>query len=372
MQKRRQRKQRVRYAVVGLGHIAQVAVLPAFRHARANSELALLASDDPAKRRALGRRYGVPTVGYDEYGEWLERGDVDAVYLAVPNHLHRPFAVRAARAGVHVLCEKPMAPTEADCRAMIEAARRHRVQLMVAYRLHFEAANLRAVALAARGELGTLRCFDSVFTMQVRAGDVRLLPRTQGGGPLYDIGVYCINAARMLFRAEPTAVSAMAVRGDDARFRRVEEGVAAILRFPGERVATFVCSFGAADVSTYRLVGTRGALRMEPAYEYVGRLGYEITVDGRRRRRTFARRDQFAPELLHFSQCVLTGRVPEPSGQEGLLDVTIVRAVHRAIATGRVQTIRASGRVRRPTLRQEIRRPPVRKPRLVKAQSAST
>src|SRR5438876_2308035 len=166
---------RVRYAVVGQSYIAQIAVLPAFAHASRNSELAALVSGDRVKLRALGRKYGVDHLyTYDHYEECLRSGAVDAVFIALPNHLHREYAVRAARAGVHVLCEKPMALTEQDCRAMIAAARRNRVKLMVAYRLHFEEANLEAVELTRSGKLGDPRIFDSVFTMQVKPGNIRV------------------------------------------------------------------------------------------------------------------------------------------------------------------------------------------------------
>src|SRR5689334_7091572 len=151
---------KIRYAVVGLGHIAQVAVLPAFAHAE-NSELAALVSDDPEKRAKLGRKYKVKAFSYAEYDDCLRSGRVDAVYIALPNHLHREYSERAARAGVHVLCEKPMAVTARDCEAMIRAARKNRVKLMIAYRLHFERANLEAAKIARSGRLGELRFFSS-------------------------------------------------------------------------------------------------------------------------------------------------------------------------------------------------------------------
>ena len=144
---------KVRYAVVGLGHIAQIAVLPAFAHARRNSVLTALVSDDSTKLRTVARRYGVRrTYSYDEYDECLQ--DVDAVYIALPNSMHAEYTIRAARAGVHVLCEKPMAVTAEECRQMIDACREADVKLMIAYRLHFEELNLHAVELVRRGRIG--------------------------------------------------------------------------------------------------------------------------------------------------------------------------------------------------------------------------
>jgi predicted dehydrogenase len=192
---------KVRYAVVGLGHIAQIAVLPAFKSAR-NSEIFALVSGDSRKRETLAKKYRVAQAcSYEDYDQILSL--VDAVYLALPNHLHKEYAVRAAEKGVHVLCEKPMAVTEEECEAMITAAEQNRVKLMVAYRLHFEKGNLDAIRAVKTGRLGKPRIFNSEFAQQVKANNVRVTePVSRGGGPVYDMGVYCINAARYLFGSE--------------------------------------------------------------------------------------------------------------------------------------------------------------------------
>jgi predicted dehydrogenase len=364
------RAAKIRYAVVGLGHIAQVAVLPAFAHAH-NSELRALVSDDPIKRKKVGKQYNVElTYSYEEYEHCLNSGEIDAVYIALPNNLHREFAVRAARAGVHVLCEKPMAVTERECEEMIDAANSSRVKLMVAYRLHFEEANLQAVEIVKSGKLGEVRFFSSVFSMQVKQGNIRL-KRELGGGTLYDIGIYCINAARYLFRSEPTEVFAFSVSNKDKRFQDIDEMTSAVLHFPGEKLASFSCSFGAADISAYEVVGTKGELRVEPAYEYVGELKHRLTVNGKTRERTFPMRDQFAPELVYFSECIKKGLNPEPSGAEGLADVRVIRALYRSAEVGRALTLDSFTRRERPGIDQEIRRPPVKKPALVRVQGAS-
>jgi predicted dehydrogenase len=363
-------QKKIRYAVVGLGHIAQGAVLPAFAHAE-NSELAALVSDDPEKLEQLGRRYKVKArFSYDQFDECLRGGIVDAVYIALPNHLHRDYTERAARAGVHILCEKPLAVTEEDCLSMIQVAEENGVKLMVAYRLHFEEGNLTAIDLVQQGRLGEPRLFDSVFTMTVKEGDIRLNPRELGGGTLYDIGIYCINAVRNLFGAEPMEVVAFSANNGDSRFLQCEETTSAILRFPGrERLASFTCSFGAADVSTYRVVGSQGDLTMDPAYEYAGALKQRVTINGRSRERTFSKRDQFAPELIHFSECILTGASPEPSGWEGLADVRVIRALYRSADTGQPVTLEPFEGDERPSLDQELRRPAVKKPATVNTES---
>ncbi len=356
----------VRYAVVGQGYIAQAAVLPAFRHARRNSRLVALVSGDPAKRRELGGKYGVATYSYEEYETCLKSGDVDAVYIALPNSMHREFTVRAAACGVHVLCEKPLAVTEVECRAMIAACRRRKVRLMTAYRLHFERASLEALREAgARGLIGEPRLFNSCFTMNVEPPNIRLESK-MGGGTLYDIGIYCINAARHLFRAEPVEVDCITAKGH-VKGGDVEESASCTLRFPGDRLASFMVSFGTDKISEYRVVGTRGSLRVEPGYELASGLEHHLSRDGRKHTIKYVKRDQFAPELLYFSDCILGGRDPEPAGEEGLADVRVVRALYRSAHTGRRVKLEARRRRREPTMRQEITRPPVRMPRLVHA-----
>jgi glucose-fructose oxidoreductase len=358
-------KRQIRYAVVGLGHIAQVAVLPAFGNARRNSKLLALVSGDPVKREQLGKKYEVDrTYSYEQYDECLK--EVDAVYIALPNSMHCEYAVRAARAGVHVLVEKPMALTEEECERMTRAAREARVKLMVAYRLHFERANLEAGEIARSGRIGEPRLFTSTFCTPVVPGNIRVR-RDAGGGVLWDIGIYCINAARALFRDEPIEVRAVT----SGTLDEVEESVSAVLRFPNERVASFTASFGAAKVSEYRLSGTKGDLALEPAYDYARPLKHRLTLDGEARERRFAKRDQFAPELLYFSDCVLQNGTPEPGGDEGLADVRVIRALYRSAETGQPVTLEPFAKRARPSLEQEIRRPPIEKPDVIHAAAPS-
>jgi len=359
----------IRYGVVGLGHIAQVAVLPAFAHASRNSQLTAIVSGDRTKRRELTRRYRLDhAFSYEKFKECLRV--VDAVYIALPNSMHSEYAVRAARAGVHVLCEKPMAVTVDECRRMIAACRTAGVKLMVAYRLHFEALNLAAIDLARSGRLGDLKFFTSSFSMTVRRGDIRT-KRGYGGGTLFDIGIYCINAARNLFRAEPTEVSAMSVNSGLTTLSEIDETTAATLRFGDDHVASFVTSFNADDVAAYRIVGTKGHLHADPAYEYAEGLEYTVTIDGRTIRKRVRKHDQFAAELLYFSDCIRNDREPEPSGEEGLQDVRIVQALYESAKRGRPVRIRPFVKARRPTGRQRIIRPGITKPTLIKVQSAS-
>ena len=320
----------IRYAVIGLGYFAQASVLPAFARLR-NSKLEAIVSGDRAKLDKVGDAYRVPhRVGYDELDALLRAGLVDAVYIVTPNSLHAEHAIRAARAGVHVLCEKPLAVTQQECSAIIEAAREAEVRLMVGYRLHFEPANLAAIQAIRSGRIGIPRCFDAVFTMQVRPGNVRL-KADLGGGPLRDLGIYCVNAARYLFRDEPTEVIAFADRlPTDARFAEVDEHVSGMLRFSEGRLATFVAGFGAADVARCEVVGTSGTLRLDPAFHHAVPLKLEIKAE-ETIRRSYKKRDQIAAEIGYFSDCILERIDPEPSGIEGMADVRILEALELSI-----------------------------------------
>jgi predicted dehydrogenase len=344
-------------------------VLPAFSHSHENSELAALVSGSPTKLRKLAKQYGVAAYSYEQYQDCLE-GDIDAVYIALPNHMHREYTEAAARAGVHVLCEKPMAVTEEDCQAMIDATKQHGVKLMIAYRLHFEEANLKAVELVQSRKLGEPRIFNSVFTMQVKPGNIRL-EKKKGGGTLYDIGIYCIKAVRHLFLEEPREVFAQAVNSGDPRFREVEESMFAIMQFSHGRGASFVCSFGSAEVSAYEVVGTKGLLRMDPAYEYATDLKMRLIIGGKEKTQVFKKHDQFAPELIYFSDCILKDKEPEPSGEEGLQDVRIIRALYESARTGEPIILDAQVPRKRPSTAQQITRPPVKKSKLVGAEGPS-
>jgi predicted dehydrogenase len=358
----------IRYAVVGLGHIAQNAVLPAFAHARRNSRLAALISDDARKLKTLAKQYKVGAISsYDRYEETLR--NVDAVYIALPNSMHAEYTIRAANAGVHVLCEKPMAVSVDECEQMIDACREAGVKLMIAYRLHFEEINLEAIELVRRGKLGDPKFFTSSFAMRVKPDNIRTR-RELGGGTLYDIGVYCINAARHLFRAEPKEVAAISVNSVPNRLPEIDESTGALLRFEGERVASFVTSFNASDVARYEIVGTKGRLDVEPAYEYAEGLAYKLTVNGKSRNKRIGRRDQFAPELLYFSDCIQKDRNPEPNGTEGLQDVRIVQASYESADTGKAVQLPPYEPSKRPDKRQKIVRPPVKEPELIHADSA--
>ncbi len=347
---------KIRYAVVGAGNIAQVAVLPAFEHAKENSELIALISGDAEKRSELRAKYNLSLVGdYSEFEAILERGAMDAVYIATPNSLHKEYTLRAAKAGVHVLCEKPLAPDVADCEAMQQACAENEVLLMVAYRLHFEEGTLSALDAIGQGKIGQPRAFSSVFGHTVRAGDIRTQPDL-GGGATLDLGVYCVNAARHVFRAEPSSVVATSIDKGG-----VDDTMCAILRFSGGRTAQFTISNSCASVGSYRILGTDGDLRVEPGYEYAEGLDHFLTVDGKTHHVSFDKSDQFAPQLVHFSASILGGVEAQPDAAEGIADVRVVEAILASARTGKVVELPAREYIYHPRASQRLHKPAVRK-----------
>ncbi|MEO8070439.1 MAG: Gfo/Idh/MocA family oxidoreductase [Acidobacteriota bacterium] len=335
--RRRSRSQPIRYAVVGLGGIAQAAVLPAFAHTSRHSVLRALVSGDPQKLERLGNRYGVETRGgYDDYERCLR--EVDAVYIATPNARHPEFAIRAARVGVHVLCEKPLALTVSECNLMIAACREAGVKLMTAYRLHFEPTTRDVLRLVRDGRIGDPRFVSSVFSLRAAASESRA-SLALGGGSLHDLGVYCINAARRIFAAEPIEVLAAMSDGARVGLPGIDETTAATLRFADGRIAAFVTSFNAAATSSLRIVGTDGQIVMEPAFSYAGRLSYTFTANGKTTTHRGRVTDHFANQVRYFSGCVIDDRAPEPSGTHGAQDVRIVEALLASARDGGPQTV---------------------------------
>lgn len=363
--KQHRRDERIRYAVVGGGWIAQAAFMPGVEHT-GNSRLTALISGDREKLRVLGERYDVRTWTYEQYGEALASGEFDAVYISLPNWMHREYAVPALDAGLHVLLEKPMATRELDCRAIIAAAERSGAKLMIAYRLHFEPATLEALRIANSGKLGAVRLFSSVFTQHV-TGDNHRAGNGFWAGPVADMGPYPINAARMLFGAEPVEVSAWGTHDPSLPFD-FDETVSVTLRFPGHRLAQFIVSYAGNPVDQYRIVGEKGDLELSPAYMFGLGLKHRLTIGENTTERVFPATDQFGGELHYFSDCILHDRPPEPNGAEGLADVRVMAAIERALESGEPQKVDGGGNARQPLDPRQVERlPMVEAPELVEA-----
>ena len=339
----------INYAVVGAGWISQQAFLPGVVQS-GNSRVAAIVTGDRAKAVRLADFYGIGAiVGYDGYDTLLASPTIDAVYIALPNHMHADFAIRAARAGKHVMVEKPLAVSEDEALAMIAAARAANVFLMTAYRLHNEPGTVAVLEHIRANAIGRPLFFKSVLSFQTAIGNHRL-KASAWGGPLQDVGVYCINAARHIFAEEPIEAMGMSYRPeDDPRFGDIDASVAATLRFPSGGLAQFVASFGAAAVDNYRVVGTSGDLELDPGFRFDTVIRLRLRRDGKIIETEFPQIDHFGAQVGYFSDCIRSGTPPEADGDEGLADLRALVAIEKAAATGISQAISTHPRSRHPT-----------------------
>jgi predicted dehydrogenase len=330
---------RVGFAVVGLGHIAERAVLPAFSRSR-KTRLVALVSGDERKARRLAERFGADDYyNYDDFALCLSHPRVQAVYIATPNALHAGFSENAAAAGKHVLCEKPLATSVEDAQRIIEACRAGGVRLMVAYRKYYEPASVALKKLVESGKLGRLKLIHSAFTIFLPPGRKspawHLDSKLAGGGSLVDVGVYCVNTGRWLARREPTEAMAYAWTVDPERFREVEENIAFRLKFPQGLVLEGSASFGAAQASFLHIHGERGWAALDPAFAYDEERRLFGKIGGRWFEKKFVAMDEFALELDAFADCIRRRRDPEASGTEGLRDVIVMQAIYRSVRENR-------------------------------------
>jgi predicted dehydrogenase len=347
--------ERVGIAIVGLGRISVNEMLPALaqcKHARAVA----LVTGDRAKGLKIAHQYNIPesaVLDYRDYDKLAGMAEVQAVYIALPNHMHVEYTVRAAQAGKHVLCEKPMANSVAECRKMIEACRKAGRKLMIAYRSQYELLDRALVKMVREQKLGALKEFTSVNSQNM--GDPqhwRLKRALAGGGALPDIGLYCINAARFLSGEEPVEVigNTWSTPGD-VRFREVEESCQFILRFPSGFIASCTTSYAAHKSQMFRLNGATAWAEMNPGYAYHGnKLRVARVVDGKEQASDIQveEKNQFTLEMDHFAECIQQNREVHTPGEEGLQDQRIMDAIYESARTRQPVKLKAPGRTRGP------------------------
>jgi predicted dehydrogenase len=326
------------WAVVGLGSLSINQILPAFAKCE-KSKVVALVSGHPDKANKLAARYGVSPksiYNYQNYDSIKNNPEVDVIYIVLPNGMHAEYTVRGHQAGKHVLTEKPMANTPAECQQMIDAARKADRKLMVAYRCRYEPYNQEAIRIARSQELGPTQAIlaDTGFKI-VDPTQWRLNKTLAGGGSMMDIGIYALNASRYLSGEEPTEVNAMIYNTPgDPRFKEVEENVNFQLRFPSGILANCSSSYGYFHQSHYRVAGTEGRLQMDPATWYNG-LRLKVERGNKIEDIDLPERDHFAAEMDHMSGCVMENKEPLTPGEEGLRDLKIIAAVYEAASTGK-------------------------------------
>ncbi len=334
---------RVGYAVVGLGHIAEHAVLPAFRHAR-KSRLIGVVSGDALKARRLAKKFGARLhCTYDAFDGFVRDPEIEAVFIATNNSTHVEFTRRAAAAGKHVLCEKPLANSSDECRQMIDACRRANVKLMTAYRKYFEPSSLALKKLVDSKKLGRLKLIHSAFTFTLPPQQVWHLKRElAGGGSLWDVGVYCVNAVRWLTGLEPLEAAGYSWSADPERFKEVDESIAFQLKFPEGLFVQASSSFAAAKASFLQIHAENGWVAANPAFAYNDRKRLFGQIGGKWFSKVYPPSEEFHLELDHLADCIHANREPEPDGITGMRDIIVMEAIYEAAKLGRPVPINLS------------------------------
>jgi predicted dehydrogenase len=333
---------RVGFAIVGLGRLALERILPAFAECKHARPLALV-SGDATKMRAIASQYGISAencYSYSDFPKIRDNAAVQAVYVVLPNALHKDAVVQAAQAGKHVLCEKPMATTPDEAREMVEACKRAQRKLMIAYRCQYEVNNKELSRRARAGEFGRIQLIDAVNTQN--QGDPRQWrqnAKLAGGGSLFDVGLYCLNTSRALMGEEPVEVGAMICSlPDDPRFKEVESTVSFTLRFPSGIVANCATSYSAHEHRNMRLLGSKGTAQIENAFSYEGQRLRISRRNGKTEENSelsLGHKNQFSLEIDHMAQCIRSNTQPRTPGEEGLQDQIIMAAIYEAARTGR-------------------------------------
>ena len=333
--------ERVGFAVVGLGRLTLEEILPAFGEAK-RSRLVALVSGTPDKAARVAAQYGVrPEAVYDYAGfdRIRDNPDIRAVYVVLPNSMHKEYTIHAARAGKDVLCEKPMAVSSAEGQAMVDACRAAGRKLMIAYRCQYEPYNREVLRTVREATFGPARFIDAVNTQNQGDGaQWRLKRALAGGGSLPDIGLYCLNAARFLTGEEPVEVIARSFSPpNDPRYAEVEETVNFMLRFPGGLVANCATSYGMHESRRLAVHTPAAAISLDNAFAYQGHRLHVSRRDGRAEaveERRIAMQNQFALEMDHMAECILSNREPHTPGEEGVQDHRIMEAIYQSAASG--------------------------------------
>jgi predicted dehydrogenase len=324
----------VGYAAIGLGRISDI-FMQACAQSHTAKITALVTGHPDTKGVKYAAMYGVQKNSiytYETFDHILDNKDVDAVYVGLPNSMHCEYTVRAAQAGKHVLCEKPMAISSAECRKMIDACRQAKVKLMIAYRVHYDPTWGQAFQMIKSGELGELESFQGGFYGQEAAGEWRLTKKFGGGGALMDLGIYPLNTIRHITGEEPTDFAAMiSTREKSGRFAEVEQSMEWTMKFPSGILASCGCSYGSRGPNYLSVHGEKGYLAMDQAYVYEG-----LHLHGEAGDRPIEQLStgklpfQFVLEAEHFADCIRDNKEPESPGEEGLKDMVAIEAIYRA------------------------------------------
>lgn len=330
----------VGWAILGLGSYATNQIMPAFAQCT-NSKLVALISGHSEKLVRFGEEFGIPSnhrYTYDSMDAIASNPEIEVVYVITPPGNHPEFAIRAAKLGKHVACEKPMAPTVDDCQKMIDACKKAGKLLQIGYRCHYESHNIRAIRACRSGELGKLTSLRSDHGFNIPSGLWRTQKALSGGGSMMDIGIYSLNALRYLSGEEPALVSATITNPpNDDRFREVEANVDFTLTFPSGLVGHGTSGYSWPNYTTrYEVIGSKGTLKADPATGYGG---HAVTLNGAAL--AVVSNNQWAAQVDHLSHRVRNGGEVLTPGEEGLKDIRIIQAIYKSAALGKPVQLQA-------------------------------
>ncbi len=323
-------------ALVGLGTYSRDQLGPSLLQTE-HCYLAGIVTGTPEKAEVWSEKYGIPQkniYNYHNFDEIAGNPDIDIVYVVLPVFMHKEFTIRAAKAGKHVICEKPMAMNSAECVEMIDACRNANRLLSIGYRLHFEPYNIEMMLLGQKKILGNLTSVEAENGFKLLDPNVwRLKKNLAGGGALMDAGVYAIQGARYTTGMEPIAVTAKEEKTRPDIFSEVDETIRFKLEFPGGLIADCRTSFNM-DLNKLRATAAGGWFEIAPAYSYSGQKGK--TSGGPM---NFKQVKQQALQMDDFARCVLTNEKSRVPGEEGLRDMRVIDAIYRSVKTGRRELV---------------------------------
>jgi predicted dehydrogenase len=318
-------------ALVGLGNYSTHQLAPALEQTR-NCRLAGIVTGTPTKAEKWKRKYRIPDkniYNYQNFDSIRDNPDIDIVYVVLPNSMHAEFTIRAAAAGKHVICEKPMAISVKECEQMIAACKKADRLLSIGYRLHFEPHNLTMMEFGKNSVYGAVTKVQARDGMDIEPNVWRLDKKLAGGGPLMDVGIYCVQAAIYTVGKNPIAVTAReGEKTDLKRFSQVEQSLMWQLEFPGGILADCETSY-AKEMNMLRVDAERGWYALEPAYAYKG-----ITGSSSQGKLDLPQVNQQALQMDDFATCVRQHKKSKVPGEMGLRDVRILTAIYEAASTG--------------------------------------
>jgi len=325
------------FAIVGIGRLSINQLLPAFARCK-YARLAALVSGDADKAKKFASQYDLDEkhiYSYADFDKIAHDDSVDIVYIVLPNGMHAEYTIRAAKAGKNVFCEKPMANTVDECKQMIDACNAAKVKLSIAYRMQFEPYTQALIDMCRRQVQGRMRIISAEHGFNIGGGTWRTNARLAGGGPLMDVGIYCLNAARYLVGAEPIEVSAqMEQPGDDPRFKEVEASMVFTLKFAGGALACCSTSYAGNIGSRLRVMNEGGDVFLEPAFSY-GAPKMWIRERNQMKQAVYPAVDQFAYEMDVISRQLTENKPLLTPGAEGLADVRVMQSLYTTAREGK-------------------------------------